>query len=66
MLRNCFTEFFKRNIMVYRHSWLPIHIIGGIGVNFAEEIKETAESLGLSIGNIVESPMDGLVKYHCR
>lgn len=66
MLRNCFTEFFKRNIMVYRHSWLPIHIIGGIGVNFAEEIKETAESLGLSIGNIVESPMDGLIKYHCR
>ena len=33
-------------------------------MNFATEIKETAESLGLSIGNIVESPMEGLIKYH--
>ena len=66
MLKNCFTQFFKRNTMVYRHSWLPIHIIGGIGVNFAEEIKETAESLGLSIGNIVESPMEGLIRFHYK
>ena len=64
MIKNCFTQFFKRNIMVYRHSWLPIHIIGGIGVSFTDEIKEAAESLGLSIGDIVESPIEGLVKYH--
>ena len=30
----------------------------------AEEIKEAAESLGLAIGNIVESPMEGLIRYH--
>lgn len=64
LLRKCFKQFFQRNTMVYRRSWLPIHIIGGIGINFATEIKETAESLGLSIGNIVESPMDGLIEYH--
>ena len=64
LLIHCFTQFFQRNIMVYRRSWLPIHIIGGVGVNFANEIKETAESLGLSIGNIVESPMNGLIEYH--
>ncbi|MBQ8336212.1 MAG: ATPase [Bacteroidaceae bacterium] len=64
LLKQCFTQFFQRNTMVYRRSWLPIHIIGGIGVNFAAEIKETAESLGLSIGNIVESPMAGLIEYH--
>lgn len=64
MLKNCFTQFFKRNVMVYRHSWLPIHILGGIGISFSDEIKETAESLGLSVGNILESPMEGLVKYH--
>lgn len=64
MLKQCFTQFFQRNVMIYRRSWLPIHIIGSIGIHFAEEIKETAESLGLSIGNIVESPIEGLVKYH--
>ena len=64
LLVHCFTQFFQRNTMVYRRSWLPIHIIGSIGVNFAQEIKETAESLGLSIGNIVESPINGLIEYH--
>ena len=64
LLKNCFKQFFQRNTMVYRRSWLPIHVIGGVGVHFANEIKETAESLGLSIGNIVESPMAGLIEYH--
>lgn len=64
LLKHCFTLFFQRNTMVYRRSWIPIHIVGGIGITFAEELKETAESLGLSIGNIVESPMNGLIEYH--
>lgn len=64
LLKHCFTLFFQRNTMIYRRSWLPIHIIGGIGTTFANELKETAESLGLSIGNIVDSPMNGLIEYH--
>ena len=64
MLKQCFKQFFQRNTMVYRRSWLPIHIVGNIGIHFSEEIKETAESLGLSIGNIVDSPMNGLIEYH--
>ena len=64
MLKQCFKQFFQRNTMTYRRSWLPIHIIGNIGIHFSEEIKETAESLGLSIGNIVDSPMEGLIEYH--
>lgn len=64
MIKQCFTDFFKRNTMVYRRSWLPIHIIGGVGVNFENEIKETAESLGFSVGKVAESPIDGLIEYH--
>lgn len=64
LLIHCFRQFFQRNTMVYRRSWLPIHIVGGVGMAFANELKETAESLGLSIGNIVESPMNGLIEYH--
>ncbi len=66
MVTSCFVQFFKRNVMVYRHSWLPIHVIGGIGISFSDEIKEAAESLGLSIGKIAESPIEGLVCYHNR
>ncbi len=64
MLMQCFALFFQRNTMVYRRAWLPIHIIGGVGTTFANEIRETAESLGLSIGKIADSPMEGLIEYH--
>lgn len=64
MLIKCFVEFFRNNSMAYKRSWLPIHIVGSIGRWFHEEIKEAAESLALSIGKIVESPMPGLIEYH--
>ena len=64
MLVENFVTFFKHNSMAYRRSWLPIHFVGGIANNFQEELKVAAESLGLSIGNIVESPMKGLIEYH--
>ena len=64
MLVENFVTFFKHNSMAYRKSWLPVHFVGGVAVSFSEEVKVAAESLGLSIGNIVESPMKGLVEYH--
>ena len=64
MLVNCFVDFFRHNSMAYRRSWLPIHIVGSIGRWFQEEIKEAADSLALSIGKIMESPMKGLIEYH--
>ena len=35
MLKKCFKQFFKRNTMTYRRSWLPIHIVGNIGIHFS-------------------------------
>lgn len=64
MLVSSFVLFFQHNSMAYRKSWLPIHFVGGIADLFQEEVKEAAESLGLSIGNIVKSPMKGLVEFH--
>lgn len=64
MLVNCFVLFMQNNLMAYRRSWLPIHIVGSIGLWFQEEIKEAAESLALSIGKIMESPIEGLIEYH--
>lgn len=64
MLVENFVIFFKHNSMAYRRSWLPIHFVGGIATSFQEEVKVAAESLGLSIGNIVESPMKGLIEFH--
>ena len=34
------------------------------GERVIDYVKEAAESLALSIGNIVKSPMKGLIEYH--
>jgi N-acetylglucosamine kinase-like BadF-type ATPase len=64
MLVKSFVAFFQHNSMAYRKSWLPIHFVGGIAVAFQDEVKVAAESLGLSIGKILESPMNGLIEFH--
>ena len=64
MIIQCFQEFFTRNVINYHKPWLPVHFVGSLANSFAEELKETADSLGMTIGKIEASPMSGLVDYH--
>ena len=64
LLVESFTDFFVRNVKQYRRPWLPIHFVGSIANAFSAELKEAAESLGMELGTIMQSPMEGLVKYH--
>ena len=64
LLVESFVDFFVRNVKQYRRPWLPIHFIGSIAIAFASELKEAAESLGMELGTIMQSPMEGLIKYH--
>ena len=66
LLVESFTDFFVRNVKQYRRPWLPIHFVGSISNAFSSELKEAAESLGMELGTIMRSPMEGLVRYHCR
>lgn len=64
LLVSCFTDFFRRNVMQYEYQGMPVHFTGSIAYYFQEEVKEAALALGISIGNILKSPMEGLVDYH--
>ena len=64
LLIQCFSEFFTRNVINYHKPWLPVHFVGSLANSFADELKETADSLGMTIGKIEASPMKGLVDYH--
>ena len=64
LLVESFTDFFVRNVKQYRRPWLRIHFVGSIANAFSSELKEAAESLGMEIGTIMQSPMEGLVKFH--
>ena len=65
LLVDSFTDFFVRNVKQYRRPWLPIHFVGSIANVFSTELKEAAESLGMELGTVMRSPMEGLIKYHC-
>lgn len=64
LLVESFVDFFVRNVKQYRRPWLPIHFVGSIANAFSTELKEAAESLGMELGTIMQSPMEGLVRYH--
>ena len=64
LLIESFTDFFVRNVKQYRRPWLSIHFIGSIANAFPAELKEAAESLGMELGTIIQSPINGLVAYH--
>jgi N-acetylglucosamine kinase-like BadF-type ATPase len=64
LLIQCFSEFFTRNVMNYHKPWLPVHFIGSLANSFSAELTETADSLGMTIGKIMASPLESLVEYH--
>ena len=62
---NCFREFFRRNVMQYEFATqFPVHFTGSVAFHFSEIIRKTAGEFGLTVGNISQEPMEGLVDYH--
>ena len=59
-----FVAFFRRNVMQYDYQHHAVHFNGSIAWHFKEVFEEAAKQLGISIGKVVKSPMDGLIQYH--
>ena len=62
---DCFRDFFGRKVMQYEAAKkYPVNCTGSIAYHFSEIIKKIAGEFGLTIGNISQEPMEGLIKYH--
>lgn len=58
-------DFFFTHIIRYRESVkLPIHFTGGIAFGFKDVVEQLCTGYDLQLGNILRSPMEGLIKYH--
>ena len=64
MLVEAFRLFFVRNIAVYRHREMPVHFVGGVAYQFAEELNEAAVAENMIIGHILRRPIEAIVQYH--
>ena len=65
MIEDGLNDFFYTHIITYRESRkLPIHFTGGIAYGFKEIVTQLCKNYDLQVGNILRSPMEGLIKYH--
>lgn len=65
LVLNAFRAFFRRNIAQYaEYQKHPVNFIGSIAYYFADVLAEAAKAEGCTMGRILKSPMDGLLKFH--
>lgn len=65
IIKECFRDFFKAQVSRYTNAkQLPVNSVGSIGYYYRELLEEVAKEAGYTIGSIIQSPMEGLIKYH--
>lgn len=65
IIEDAFNEFFHNHILKYRQSWkLPLYFTGSIAYGFRDVIQALCNQYELELGDIEQTPMTSLVKYH--
>lgn len=65
LIKNCFLDFFDAQVSKYTDAKnLPVNSVGSVGFHYKELLADAAKEKGFMIGNIIKSPIDGLIKYH--
>ena len=64
LFTRAFLAFFTRNVKQYDYFELPVHLVGSVAWYYQDILKEIAFDLGIRLGTIARSPMEGLIAYH--
>lgn len=59
-----FNAFFARNVKQYDLHNRKVGFVGSVAFHFAAVLKTSAAINGIETGDIVQSPMQGLIQYH--
>ena len=65
LVSNSFRAFFARNVMQYDYWEHPVYLTGSIAWYYQDILKDVAREFELRLGTIVQSPVQGLIHYHC-
>ena len=67
LIKNCFREFIHRHIYKYKDfRSLPIHFVGSIAFHYVNILKEVVEEEGLTLGKVLQKPIDQLLEFHLK
>lgn len=65
LVLNSFKSFFVRNVCQYKdYASLSVNFIGSIAYYYKDVLAEAARECGCTVGTIIKSPMDGLIRFH--
>lgn len=65
IIRSCMEDFTEFYIKQYpNHREVPVHFIGSIAFYLKDELKEVLDAHGITLGNVLRRPIDGLIAYH--
>ena len=59
-----FRSFFRNNLVPYQRTDLPVGVVGSMAFHYREQLEEAASLEGFTLGVVLKSPMEGLIKYH--
>jgi glucosamine kinase len=65
LVYNSFAEFYDNNVIPYPNSKnLKVHFTGSVAFYFSDVLRQVANDKGMTVKNILESPIAGLTLYH--
>lgn len=64
LVLNAFKAFLSRNVMQYDYTHNKAHFIGSVAYYYKEVLMTAAAEVGVEIGTIIQSPMQGLHAYY--
>lgn len=64
LVLNSFKAFLKRNVMQYDYQHNKVHFIGSVAFYYKGVLEEATKEMGIQLGTIIKSPMEGLIQYH--
>ena len=59
-----FDDFFQKNITPYNRRDLPVNFVGSIAWHYQSELQESAARQGFTLGTVLQSPIEGLLRFH--
>ena len=67
IIEDCLNDFFHTSVLKHRNSWnLPLYFSGSVAYEFRDVLESLCSQYELEIGDVIKSPMDGLIKYYTK
>jgi glucosamine kinase len=65
LIRNNFRNFYNYQVICYpRYKDVPVNFVGSVAYHYQDILHEIGAESGITVGKIIQAPIDGLVEYH--